>query len=261
VLKGKVKGIGKDDFVIIWGGGIYNWFDPLTLVKAMKILETRRKDIKLYFMGIKHPNPEVKELEMAGKTVELARKLGLEGKNIFFNFDWVDYDKRQNYLIESDAGIITHPGHIETRFSFRTRILDYLWTSLPIISTEGDHLSDIVKARGMGLVTSVGSAEELAEAMQKLADDKKFYKDCIKNIEETAGEFTWEKVCRPIIDFCADPVSNALKDTGEEGIVGSSGTLKKNGKKRSLMGRFFYHLFHSGPGKTAKYVSNHVSRK
>jgi hypothetical protein len=27
------------------------------------------------------------------------------------------------------------------------------------------------------------------------------------------------------------------------------------------MGRFFYHLFHSGPGKTAKYVSNYVSQK
>ena len=33
VLKGVVPGIGPDDKVILWGGGIYNWFDPLTLLQ------------------------------------------------------------------------------------------------------------------------------------------------------------------------------------------------------------------------------------
>ena len=28
VLKGVVPGIGADDKVILWGGGVYNWFDP-----------------------------------------------------------------------------------------------------------------------------------------------------------------------------------------------------------------------------------------
>ena len=72
VLKGVIKGIEKDDFVIIWGGGIYNWFDPLTLVKAMEKIQGIRKDIKLYFMGVKHPNPQVKELSLVTQTVELA---------------------------------------------------------------------------------------------------------------------------------------------------------------------------------------------
>jgi len=34
-IKGAVKGIGPDDKVILWGGGIYNWFDPLTLIRAI----------------------------------------------------------------------------------------------------------------------------------------------------------------------------------------------------------------------------------
>jgi len=29
-LKGVVPGIGADDHVILWGGGVYNWLDPLT---------------------------------------------------------------------------------------------------------------------------------------------------------------------------------------------------------------------------------------
>ncbi len=43
VLKGKVDGIKEDDFVIIWGGGIYNWFDPLTLIKAMAEVGKEKK--------------------------------------------------------------------------------------------------------------------------------------------------------------------------------------------------------------------------
>ncbi|GAI05526.1 unnamed protein product, partial [marine sediment metagenome] len=57
VLKGEVNGIKKDDFVILWGGGIYNWFDPLTLIKAMAEIGKIRDDVKLFFMGVEHPNP------------------------------------------------------------------------------------------------------------------------------------------------------------------------------------------------------------
>ena len=37
-------------------------------------------------MGIKHPNPEVRELDGRQGLVELAKKLGLFEKTIFFNF-------------------------------------------------------------------------------------------------------------------------------------------------------------------------------
>jgi len=259
VLRGKVDGIGKDDFIIIWGGGVYDWFDPITLVKAMDKVKKKRDDIKLFFMGIKHPNPEVRESDMAGKTVELAKKLDLYDKTIFFNFGWVDYDQRQNYLLESDIGIITHPMHIETRFSFRTRILDYLWAGLPIVSTRGDSLSDLIEKNDMGITVEDGNAGDLADAIIRLAQDRDYYGRCVANIGKIARQYTWDKVCGPIIAFCKDPVSSALKerDTGD-----SSLDSKKDGRSRFyLLKRFFYHLFHSGPGKTARYLSNHMSQR
>jgi glycosyltransferase involved in cell wall biosynthesis len=86
VLKGIIDGIKNDDFVIIWGGGIYNWFDPLTLIKAMAQVGKKRNDIKLFFMGIKHPDPQVKKLQLVNDTMDLAKKLGVLDKNVFFNF-------------------------------------------------------------------------------------------------------------------------------------------------------------------------------
>ena len=85
VIKGVVPGIDREDFVVIWGGGIYNWLDPITLIKAMNIVTEKNSKVKLFFLGINHPNPEVKERRMINEAVNLAKNLGLEGKNIFFN--------------------------------------------------------------------------------------------------------------------------------------------------------------------------------
>jgi len=265
-LKGVIENIQKDDFVIIWGGGIYNWFDPLTLIKAMAKIADLRDDIKLFFMGIKHPNPEVKELQMINETINLAKKLKVYNKNVIFNFGWVDYNDRQNYFLEADAGIITHPNHIETRFSFRTRILDYLWTGLPIISTEGDYLSTLIDRDGLGIVTRDCNVQDLVDAIIKLSQDKKFYDQCVKNIRNIVKEFTWEKICQPIVDFCRDPVSSALKDRKNNNILNDNGDINLSGEKTKtsgkgssyLMKRFFYHLFKSGPRQTSRFISNYL---
>jgi glycosyltransferase involved in cell wall biosynthesis len=271
VMKGIIDGIGKNDFVILWGGGIYNWFDPLTLVRAMKKVSERRKDIKLFFLGIKHPNPQVKELALVNSTVELARKLELEGSKIFFNFGWVEYDERQNFFLESDAGIITHPEHIETRFAFRTRILDYIWAGLPVISTEGDVLSEMIDKEELGLTVKAADVDGLADAIVRLAEKKSEYNKYKKNIRNISGDFEWEKVCKPIIDFCRDPVSSAVRKNLRPDQIHSSVDVTKiagfkepeenTSQKKSrcyLARRFFYHLFRSGPKKAVKISSNYM---
>ncbi|MCG9479962.1 MAG: glycosyltransferase, partial [Actinomycetia bacterium] len=258
VLKGATEGIGPDDFVVLWGGGIYNWFDPVTLIKAMDLLKENRPDIKLYFLGIKHPNPEVRELQLADHTVDMAKKLGVYEKNVFFNFGWVPYHERQNYLLESDAGIITHPEQIETRFSFRTRMLDYLWAGLPIISTEGDSLSELIQKNGLGLVVKPENPRDVANAIEKLADDKQFYSQCQKNIADIASGYSWDKVCQPLIDFCRDPVFSAVRKR----VDGQSDTAS-SGKKRGggyLAGRFLHHFFKS-PRQSFRYLSNYMRGK
>jgi len=259
VLKGKIEGINDHDFVIIWGGGIYNWFDPLTLIKAMAQIGEQREDIKLFFMGVKHPNPEVRELQLATESVNLAKKLGVYGKNVFFNFGWIPYAERQNYLLESDAGIITHPQQIETRFSFRTRMLDYLWAGLPIISTEGDSLSELIQKRGLGVVVAAEDTEGLKAAITRLANDKQFYTQCRKNIEKMVPEYRWEKVCRPLIDFCKDPIYSASRgkmDAKEEATYSNVYRKEKKGPFY-LVSKFFYHFFRS-PRQSFRYLSNYM---
>ena len=58
-IKGVVPGIGETDRVLLWGGGIYNWFDPVTLIEAMGLLAEEHPEIKLFFLSATHFNPDV----------------------------------------------------------------------------------------------------------------------------------------------------------------------------------------------------------
>ena len=205
VLKGVVPGIGPDDKVLLWGGGVYNWFDPLTLLRAVDKLRRRVPEVRLFFLGLQHPNPEVGEMRMAVETRKLADELGLTGSHVFFNEDWVEYDQRQGYLLESDIGVSTHLDHVETAYSFRTRVLDYLWASLPVVVTGGDAIGDVVDASGIGLTVPPGDVDALEHALFRLLDDEELRARCRANAAELAPRYRWANVLRPLVEFCRDP--------------------------------------------------------
>ncbi len=204
-VKGVVPGIGPDDTVVLWGGGVYNWFDPLTLLRAVDRLRRRKPAVRLLFMGMRHPNPDIPEMRMAVAARKLADELGLTGSHVFFNEGWVPYDDRQNYLLEADVGVSTHLAHLETALSSRTRILDYVWASLPVVSTEGDVLADVVASRGIGLTVPPGDVGALEEALFRIIDDDGFRKTCRENATDVLPELAWSQVLQPLVEFCRRP--------------------------------------------------------
>ncbi len=203
-LKGVVDGIGPDDRVVLWGGGIYNWFDPLTLIRAVELLSRRRDDVRLFFLGMQHPHPDVPEMRMSLAARALSDELALTGRAVFFNETWVRYDERADYLLEADVGVSTHLDHVETDFSFRTRMLDYLWAGLPMVCTRGDVFAGLVDAHGLGRTVAPGDVEGLAAALDELLDDEAAA-SCRAAVRALAPQFAWPRVLAPLLAFCAAP--------------------------------------------------------
>jgi glycosyltransferase involved in cell wall biosynthesis len=204
-VRGVVPGIGFGDRVVIWAGGVYNWFDPETVVRAIDLLRRDVPDVRMYFMGMKHPNPDVPRMRTAVRTRELSDRLGLTGSHVFFNSGWVDYDERQNHLLDADVGITTHFDHLETTFSFRTRVLDYLWAGLPVVSTEGDHFGALVRERGLGAAVREQDAEQLRDALAQLLTDPAAATAARSAVAAVREEYSWSRTLAPLLAFCRDP--------------------------------------------------------
>jgi len=256
-IRGVVPGIEEGDKVIIWGGGIYNWFDPETLIRAVGRLAQTHPNVRLFFLGVKHPNPDVPEMIAVSEARALSDKLGLTRKNVFFNEAWVPYEERQNYLLDADLGVSTHYQHVETTFSFRTRILDYLWAGLPIVSTEGDSFGDLVAKEGLGVSVPERDEVALAAALESLLFDEEAGALARANVARVREEFTWEKVLAPLVEFCRNPLHAAdrIVVDGKKPKASTSLAIAAGGTKSSNhtgvrrdVDRVVYYLRNGGLG-------------
>jgi glycosyltransferase involved in cell wall biosynthesis len=202
VLKGVAPGIEAGDAVLLWGGGIWQWLDPLTLLRAVSQVVARRPDIKLVFPGTRHPNPVVPQMRVGQHAVDLARELDLLDRHVFFG-DWVSYADWPNYLLEADVGVSLHLDSLETQLAFRSRILEYVSAGLPMLVTRGDATSEIVARYGLGEVVEYEDDAGVAKAILALLEQpRSAWHD---RFETARAELAWDKVAQPLIRFCRNP--------------------------------------------------------
>jgi glycosyltransferase involved in cell wall biosynthesis len=204
-IRGVVPGIGPDDEVLLWGGGVYDWLDPVTLIRAVDKLRMRRPTVRLYFLGVRHPKPEILESRALSSARSEAEDLGLTGTHVFFNEGWVAYEDRENYLLEADVGVSLHFEHIETAFSFRTRILDYLWASLPIVATSGDSFAELIAGEDLGRVVPAGDVTGVEQALFDVLEHRGGVDRYRERAEAVRRRYKWSQALRPLVEFCVDP--------------------------------------------------------
>jgi glycosyltransferase involved in cell wall biosynthesis len=197
VLKGVVPGIGENDKVALWGGGIWNWFDPLTVIRGVARLD--RPDLKLFFLGTQHPNPGIPAMRMHAQAIALADELGLRGTTVFFNEGWVPHEKRGGYFLEADVGVSAHFDDLESHFAFRTRLLDCFWAGLPVVTTVGDTLSELVRERVVGRVVDFQDVDGYAEALAAMLDCDR--SSLVADFQRLRDELAWSRVVGTLVQL------------------------------------------------------------
>ena len=86
----------------------------------------------------------------------------------------------------------------ETRLSFRTRVLDYLWAGLPVVTTEGDVLSDLVRDERLGFVVPPEDPPALAAALVRLLQSPGMRTICATSARRVAERFRWREAVAPL---------------------------------------------------------------
>jgi glycosyltransferase involved in cell wall biosynthesis len=193
----EIEGIGASDPLFVWNGGLWDWFDPETLLDATALARTSTPDIRVLFMGVQRPG-EAAPSAAAQALMRRSDELGLTGKHVFFR-TWTPYEVRQNTYLEATAAVSLHHAHLESRFSFRTRVLDCIWATVPILGTEGDVLAELVDDEGLGITVRPGDVEGVADALAALAGDR----DGVTTLARTrlaavAPRFEWATAAAPL---------------------------------------------------------------
>ena len=209
VLKGVLPGISPDDKVLLWGGGLWQWLDPLMAVRAVQQIRSQRHDVRLVFPGTRHPNQEaVPEMPTVRAAVDLAQTLGLLNESVFFG-DWVPYEDWPDYLMEADVALSLHSDTVEARLAFRSRLLDYVWAGVPMVVTAGDATSELVERYGLGRVVGFAEAEQVGRAILDLLVEPRSSRAV--GFERARQALTWERAALPLLAFAQNPQRAADK--------------------------------------------------
>jgi len=204
-LRQRLPQIGASDPILLWGGGIWDWFDPLTVIRAVGEVATELPNLRLVFMGTKSPNAKVPVMNMTTRAIALSAELGLTDKNVFFLEGWVDYDERVNYLLDATMAVSSHFDLPETRFSFRTRLLDYFWCALPTLTTGGDQLAELIEASGAGIALPFGDVKAWTEAIKACLRDEQRLAAMKTGAQKLSEKFHWIDNAEPIRKFLRQP--------------------------------------------------------
>ncbi|HEX7419280.1 MAG TPA: hypothetical protein VF505_05305 [Thermoanaerobaculia bacterium] len=191
-------------------GAIYDWYDPIVAIDAVAIARRTIPDITLTFT--KHPNPELTPQGKAADAIEHVRR---RGYHEFIRFEpWVAYDHRGEFFDRFALALLTFGQSIETDLSMRTRVFDYLWGGLPVISSSAPGTDEILNRYEAGSVWPRASARDEtlgAHIASVLRDDR-----ALQSMREGAARFVadhqWAKVLEPLTEFCRSPRFDKRKD-------------------------------------------------
>lgn len=193
-------------------GGLYDWYDPGTLLDALELLGDRDAAPGWRLLFIRNPNPEATPQRLLGQIERRCRALGWWGERVRL-IDWVPAERRWDLLRDVDALVAPHNPTLETRLSMRTRFLEALAAGCPVVTTEGGTVSRLLAEERAGWVVPPADPEALARALgEVLGEAEAPDPERARRAAALAERFTWDRVLEPLVAFCRDPRRDPTKD-------------------------------------------------
>jgi glycosyltransferase involved in cell wall biosynthesis len=188
-------GIQKDDFILLWFGGLYPWFDITKILDTLK--SNKSKNIKFVIVGGNNPqNQHPDFIKHYHNTVDYIKSNDLEAQTILI--DWVDYATRRKYYEYADVIISMNNESKENVYSWRTRVMDYVGSKTPLITNGGDPLSDELIMVGAAFKINDGDESSIQNVIESLSNDKNKLIEASKNMQALQPKYYWENVTKEL---------------------------------------------------------------
>lgn len=190
-------------------GGIYDWYDPLLAIDA--VILARESIPKLTLTFTRHPNPQ---LTPQGRTAEAMAHARKKGAGEFIHFEpWVEYEKRGEFLDRFSLALLTFPQSIETDLSMRTRVYDYLWGGVPIVTSSAPGTDALLAHYNAGSVIAIDSPEAFATEIVAILRDSQRHQKMVAGARSFVADHQWPRALEPLREFCLRPRIDPAKET------------------------------------------------
>ncbi|MGE5346197.1 MAG: glycosyltransferase, partial [Acidithiobacillales bacterium] len=145
----------------VFFGGVYDWYDADLVLEAWPRVLASAPGARLLFS--ENPNPASTPQSRLLEAREKARSEGWLGRSVLV-LPWVAHEARGGLYKACRVAAVAHRRSLEASLSFRTRLLDFLWAGLPVVTTEGGEGARLIAASGAGRVVPAQPGA-LAEAV------------------------------------------------------------------------------------------------
>jgi len=190
-------------------GGIYDWYDPILAIDAIALARETLPKITLTFTT--HPNPDITPQGKLGEAVEYVKRNRFAD---FIRFEpWVAYGARAEFFDRFALALLTFRPSIETDLAMRTRVYDYLWCGLPIVTSSAAGTDEILERYDAGSVMRVDSAEEIADEIVAIVRSPEAYNRMQRRTQNFVREHQWTTTLEPLREFCRAPRFDTTKET------------------------------------------------
>ncbi|HTQ80316.1 MAG TPA: glycosyltransferase family 4 protein [Thermoanaerobaculia bacterium] len=190
-------------------GGLYDWYDPATLLDALACSEMSGRPWTLLL--IRNPNPEATPQRLFAEVEARCRRQGW-GDRIQI-LDWIAAERRYDLLRDVDLLVAPHRPSLETRLSLRTRFLDALAAGCPVITSEGGTMGRLLVEHGAGWVVPPGDAAALAAALVEALDRPPALAAAqAAGAQRLLAAYSWDRALAPLVRFCQEPRTDPTKE-------------------------------------------------
>ncbi|MEO8215847.1 MAG: glycosyltransferase family 4 protein [Acidobacteriota bacterium] len=206
-------------------GGIYDWYEPLLAIEATRLARHHVPDLTLSFT--RHPNPEIPQ-SAASEAARFVAQNALD----FVSFDpWVAYEERARYYENYVLALLTFAPSLETDLSMRTRVFDFLWAGIPVISSSAPGTDEIIERYGAGSIVRSNDPAHFAEVIETILADPDELRRMRAGALAWAAQHPWSTTVQPLLRFIRSPRSDQ-HGSSPRGSAGALSPIRRSGLKK-----------------------------
>lgn len=187
----------KDKKVVVYVGELSAWHGVEDLLEAARRLENNVRVI------------------MLGKNVEKLRDEVNESKEIFVFTGFVPYAEVPKYIALADVAVAPYnpkgAANMDRHgFYFSPlKLFEYMACAKPVVTTNVEIVSELLKEHRCGVLVEPGNAEELSEAIMYLLKNREKAVEMGKRGREAVlGRYTWKRVAEQVYSGMRGIVKN-----------------------------------------------------